>query len=68
MSLISKNHLSLTLQSIKRLLSDKADKSDVEASLNAVSILVGDTSVATQISDAISQKSQVQIITWEDDD
>ena len=33
-----------------------------------VSTLVGDTNVATQISNAVAQKSQVQIITWEADD
>ena len=30
--------------------------------------LVGDIEVSTQIEEAISQKSQVQIITWEVDD
>lgn len=30
--------------------------------------LVGDTKVATQIDNAVAQKSQVQIITWEADD
>jgi hypothetical protein len=30
--------------------------------------LVGDEAVSEQINNAVAQKSQVQIITWEDDD
>lgn len=36
--------------------------------LGAVSSLVGDTAVETQINDAMAQKSAVQFITWEADD
>lgn len=41
-----------------------AAASDVEE----LKTLVGDEAVSTQIEEAISQKSQVQIITWEVDD
>ena len=36
--------------------------------VNNLSALVGRTAVSTQISNAVAQKSQVQIITWEADD
>lgn len=38
------------------------------ADVKELKTLVGDTSVSTQIEEAISQKSQVQIITWEEND
>jgi len=49
---------------IRTQLSAKAAASDVAD----LQILVGDTKVSTQISEAVSQKSQVQIITWGADD
>jgi hypothetical protein len=36
--------------------------------LNNLKELVGDTAVATQISNAVEQKSQVQIIVWEENE
>lgn len=36
--------------------------------VNNLSALVGNTAVSTQITNAVAQKSQVQIITWEADD
>ena len=42
----------------------KAEQTD----LDAVKSLVGDTAVSTQISNAVAQKSAVQIITWGADD
>lgn len=47
---------------------NKPDFDGLKTAVYAVSTLVGDTAVSTQITDAVSQKSQVQIITWEDDD
>lgn len=47
---------------------NKPDFDGLKSDVENVSALVGDTSVATQISNAVSQKSQVQIITWEADD
>lgn len=41
---------------------------NVQAQLNTLSGLIGETAVSEQINNAVSQKSQVQIITWEDDD
>ena len=41
-----------------------ASYSDVET----LKTQVGDTPVSEQINEAVTQKSQVQIITWEDDD
>ena len=40
----------------------------VNAAISNLNTLVGDTAVAEQINSAVAQKSQVQIITWEDDD
>ena len=40
----------------------------VNAAISSLIALVGDTSVAEQITNAVAQKSQVQIITWEADD
>jgi hypothetical protein len=50
---------------------DVAFKSDFEGlkeQVNNIGDLVGDTAVSEQITNAVSQKSQVQIITWEADD
>lgn len=49
---------------IRTQLSTRAAASDVSELQN----LVGDTKVSVQISEAVAQKSQVQIITWEVDD
>ena len=38
------------------------------ATASQLKSLVGDTAVSEQISNAMSQMSQIQIITWEDDD
>ena len=40
----------------------------LSSSVEEVKALIGDTPVSTQVSDAVSQKSQVQIIKWEADD
>jgi hypothetical protein len=45
-----------------------ADAKATRDAINAVSSLVGDTSVSEQIDEALAQKSQVQIITWEEND
>jgi hypothetical protein len=47
---------------------NKPDFDGLKTEVSEVRGLVGDKSVATQIDDAVSQKSQVQIITWEADD
>jgi hypothetical protein len=47
---------------------NKPDFEGLKFQVNAVSGLVGDTSVSEQINNAVAQKSQVQIITWGDDD
>ena len=47
---------------------NKPDFDGLKEYVDDVSELVGDVPVSDQISQAISQKSQVQIITWEDDD
>ena len=47
---------------------NKPDFEGLKSKVNTVSELVGDTSVSEQITNAVSQKSQVQIITWEADD
>lgn len=62
-----------TLLAIETVVTDTTlTQSGVAADAKAVgdkfSDLIGDTAVSTQIENAVSQKSQVQIITWEDDD
>lgn len=47
---------------------NKPDFDGLKDKIDTMSGLVGDTSVAEQITNAVSQKSQVQIITWEADD
>ena len=47
---------------------NKPDFDGLRNEVSNISNLVGDTSVATQITDAVEQKSQVQFITWEADD
>jgi hypothetical protein len=47
---------------------NKPDFEGLKTMVNEVSSLVGDTSVSTQITNAVAQKSQVQIITWEEND
>jgi hypothetical protein len=42
--------------------------SNVQEQLSRMSSLIGDVAVSAQINSAVSQKSQVQIITWEADD
>ena len=42
--------------------------SNVQGQLDGLSNLIGDDSVSAQINNAVAQKSQVQIITWEADD
>lgn len=41
---------------------------DIRAAIGDLQTKVGDTSVSAQIAEAISQATQVQIITWEADD
>ena len=45
-----------------------ADSKVVGDVIDAVSTLVGETAVSEQIANAVAQKSQVQIVTWEADD
>ena len=47
---------------------NKPDFNGLKSKVDEVSELVGDVSVSEQINNAVEQKSQVQIITWEDDD
>lgn len=47
---------------------NKPDFDGLKSRVDEMDALVGDTSVATQISEAVAQKSQVQIITWGADD
>lgn len=47
---------------------NKPDFEGLKTEVQAISNLVGDSAVSTQINTAVAQKSQVQIITWEDDD
>lgn len=47
---------------------NKPDFDGLKNKVDTVSDLVGDTAVSEQISEAVAQKSQVQIITWEADD
>ena len=47
---------------------NKPDFEGLKNRVDDVSGLVGDTAVSEQITNAVSQKSQVQIITWGDDD
>jgi hypothetical protein len=47
---------------------NKPDFEGLKSQVNVVSGLVGDISVSEQIDNAVAQKSQVQIITWGDDD
>ena len=49
-------------------LTEEGKAADAKIVGDKFSALVGETPVSTQISEAVSQKSQVQIITWEDDD
>ena len=47
---------------------NKPDFDGLKNNVDAVDKLVGSTSVSTQINNAVAQKSQVQIVTWEADD
>ena len=47
---------------------NKPDFDGLKDRVNTMSSLVGDTAVSEQINTAVAQKSQVQIITWGDDD
>lgn len=47
---------------------NKPDFEGLKSKVDIVSGLVGDSPVATQISDALDKKAQVQIITWEAND
>ena len=47
---------------------NKPDFDGLKSQVEAVSDLIGGTEVSQQINNAVAQKSQVQIITWEDDD
>ena len=47
---------------------NKPDFDGLKSQVEIVSGLVGGTEVSQQISTAVAQKSQVQIVTWEDDD
>lgn len=45
-----------------------ADEFATTSDVNSLKTLVGDVAVSEQINNAVTQKSQVQIITWEADD
>ena len=47
---------------------NKPDFEGLKDRVDNVSDLVGSTAVSDQITNAVSQKSQVQIVTWEADD
>lgn len=47
---------------------NKPDFEGLKSKVDNMQTLVGDEAVSEQISNAVAQKSQVQIITWEDDD
>lgn len=47
---------------------NKPDFDGMEKQVDDIKKLVGPSSVSEQINSAIEQKSQVQIVTWEDDD
>ena len=47
---------------------NKPDFDGLKSKVNTINALVGDTAVSEQITDAVAQKSQVQIITWGADD
>lgn len=47
---------------------NKPDFDGLKNKVNTVSDLVGETAVSEQISTAVAEKSQVQIITWGADD
>lgn len=49
-------------------LTQNGQVADAKAVGDKFTNLVGDVAVSTQIENAVSQKSQVQIITWEGDD
>ena len=53
---------------IDTTLAQSGQAADAKAVGDKFASLVGDTSVAIQIDNAVAQKSQVQIITWEADD
>jgi len=54
------------VNSLPFVLSDKIET--VNESINNLSTLVGDEPVSTQISNAVAEKTQVQMITWEETD
>jgi hypothetical protein len=47
---------------------NKPDFEGLENRVGAVSELIGDTAVSTQIADAVATKSAIRICTWEADD
>ena len=47
---------------------NKPDYDGLKEQVDAVSGLIGDTTVSDQITSAVAQKAQVQIITWGADD
>ena len=47
---------------------NKPDFDGLKSKVDSVSDLVGNKSVDEQITNAVAQKSQVQIVTWEADD
>ena len=47
---------------------NKPDFEGLKSKVDEINDLVGDTQVSQQIEDAVAQKSQVQLITWEADD
>lgn len=49
-------------------LSQEGKAADAKTVGDKFTALVGDVAVSTQIDNAIAQKSQVQIVTWEADD
>jgi hypothetical protein len=71
MPFLDKTGLAHLWSHIVARLNGKAEKSDLDtlqSNMQALNTLVGDKAVSEQITEAVSQKSQVQIITWEADD
>lgn len=67
---LTKSGVAADAKSVGDALAGKQPVGDyaLQSDINTLEALIGDTSVSEQITEAVSQKSQVQIITWEADD
>ena len=61
-----------TIPSVDDALSDNSENpvqnKVVNAAINSLNDLIGDTSVSDQIGNAVAQKSLIQFVTWEEND